>query len=1254
MAPSVHLHDLLDPVHLGGMLERFGQEFAAADPPLAAGWRDYMAGTARSEADVSALLIACAPHVARFVSQLFGVGEAAAHSRRRLLGDDPLVVFRRLYAHKRLRGRQAERLAPLAPGEAAAFARLSQAARRTADGAAAQASPQAWGDAAAQCRPDDANPEDRRRVEISLQLLALHHTLHQRPAPLAEVRAAAAARIATLAALAWGVDAASVQGAGPTPEGLDSRPEEPPEDVADRLLALSDRVHADAMRAGGGASHILYRTPESVDPGGGGRVPTRRDDPDLPERRAAPGPLRQRDGFALTDPRMSSQQVHAEVDYCLKCHPRGRDTCRTGLKSRAGDLLRDAHGTLLSGCPLKERISEAHALRQAGDAIAALAVVCIDNPMCAGTGHRICNDCMKSCIFQKQAPVDVPQVETGILSEVLALPYGFEIYALLARWNPLNRRRPTPRPYGGRNVLVVGLGPAGYTLAHHLANEGIGVVAIDALKLEPLPEALTGLGEAPAQPVESWTALCESLASRPPLGFGGVAEYGITVRWDKNFLKALYLTLVRRPQIRMAGGVRLGSTLTLEEAWAIGFDHIALCAGAGRPTLVPMRNNLLRGMRTASDFLMALQLSGAAQPSALANLQCELPALVIGGGLTAIDSATEMAAYYPLQCERLATMVDSLGEAAVASLSPAERQTAERLLVHGRQVQAARRAGTLDAGALVRAWGGVTVVYRRSLEASPAYRLNPEEVRAALAEGITFAEELTPVAAVADADGHVDGLQLRRRDGGHITLPARAVLIAAGVRPNTIYEREYPGTFALDARGTFFRPHTASLGAEGQVVLSAETERRERISSTASGPATLQVRPAAASGDAASGAFFTSVLHQGRHTVSFFGDNHPHYAGSVVRAMASAKDGYPHIARLLPDRPGAGAQDFARLADSVGRDWRATVRHVRRLGERTVELVVDAPAQARRFQPGQFYRLQNFSSQATRRGGRPLLLESLALTGAEVDSEAGWLSMVALECGVSSRLLSSLKPGEQVVLMGPTGAPTHIPRGEQVVLCGGGLGNAVLMSVGAAMRAAGNHVVLFAAYRQGGDIFKPAAMEAAGDTVVWCVEEGPLPRARRVQDHVFRGRITAAMTALGDLLLRDTDRILTIGSDRMMAAVAAARRGPLAAFLPPHHQALASVNSPMQCMMKELCAQCLQRQVDPVSGEEKFVFSCFNQDQPQDHLDWQHLDARLRQNSVLEKVAGAWLDVALGDDVAHAADIEALFAPGEHDKTGAT
>ena len=65
-------------------------------------------------------------------------------------------------------------------------------------------------------------------------------------------------------------------------------------------------------------------------------------------------------------------------------------------------------------------------------------MICVDNPMVAATGHRICNDCMKSCIYQKQEPVDIPQSETRTLKDVLALPWGFELYSLLTRWNPLD------------------------------------------------------------------------------------------------------------------------------------------------------------------------------------------------------------------------------------------------------------------------------------------------------------------------------------------------------------------------------------------------------------------------------------------------------------------------------------------------------------------------------------------------------------------------------------------------------------------------------------------------------------------------------------------------------------------------------------------------------------------------------------------------------------------------------------------------
>ena len=108
---------------------------------------------------------------------------------------------------------------------------------------------------------------------------------------------------------------------------------------------------------------------------------------------------RRRDGFALTDKRFNQRQVLYEVDHCIYCHDRDTDSCSKGMKNKKdGSFKINPLGVTITGCPLEEKISEMHVLKRQGDNIGALAIVMIDNPMCPGTGHRICNDCMKGCI----------------------------------------------------------------------------------------------------------------------------------------------------------------------------------------------------------------------------------------------------------------------------------------------------------------------------------------------------------------------------------------------------------------------------------------------------------------------------------------------------------------------------------------------------------------------------------------------------------------------------------------------------------------------------------------------------------------------------------------------------------------------------------------------------------------------------------------------------------------------------------------
>ncbi|MFO0573059.1 MAG: FAD-dependent oxidoreductase [Polyangia bacterium] len=990
-------------------------------------------------------------------------------------------------------------------------------------------------------------------------------------------------------------------------------------------------------------------------------VPLRRPDPKMSELFVGlRHKVRERDGFKLTDRRAGPREVLDQVDYCMYCHDRDKDSCSKGMRDKTGALKQNPLGIPLAGCPLHEKISEMHVMRRRGDSLASLALVTLDNPMCPGTGHRICNDCMKGCIYQKQEPVNIPQIETSVLTDVLKLPFGPEIYGLLTRWNPLNVRRPYPLPYCGRNVLVVGLGPAGYTLVHHLLREGFGVVAVDGLKLEPPPQPLVGdlLHGIQPQPIRSWHDLERELDERVLAGFGGVSEYGITVRWDKNFLTLLYVTIARNPHVRFYGGVRLGGTMTLEDAWQYGIDHVAIAVGAGKPTLIDIENNLCRGLRKASDFLMALQLTGAFKKDSLANLQIRLPAIVIGGGLTAIDTATELLAYYIVQVEKTLERWELLlGQPGPEVLDKVawhqmreaqllhgfdveEREVVLEQLEHGRAVRREREQAAAERREprfqpLLQAWGGVSLVYRKSLIDSPAYRLNHEEVEKSLEEGVRYIERMAPKAALTDANGAVRAMTFERQlvengkwraSGEIVELPARTVCIAAGTSPNTIYEKEQPGTFQV-GKGGYFVPHRAYRDESGA----------------------LRVEPAA-SGVAG---FFTSYEKDG-HVVSYYGDNHPRYAGSVVKAMASAKDGFPYVSALYQaDLDTASAEVRSHAApssDQRGRNarWealRATLDHeilaevvkVERLTPTIVDVLVRAPLAARKFKPGQFYRLQNFEKNAPLVDGTSMAMEGLALTGAFADPSSGLLSLIVLEMGGSSRLCSALRPGEPVVVMGPTGTPTEIPHNEPVVLVGGGLGNAVLFSIARALKQNGCPVLYFAGYKKPDDVFKQDEIEAATDQVIWsCDVEPPAGSklvARRPQDRVFVGNIVQAMVAYAEgrlgpqaVNMQAATRVIAIGSDRMMAAVARARHGVLKPYLNPCHVGIGSINSPMQCMMKEVCAQCLQKHVDPVTGKETVVFSCFNQDQELDRVDWQNLAARLRQNSTQEKLTSLWLD----------------------------
>ena len=442
---------------------------------------------------------------------------------------------------------------------------------------------------------------------------------------------------------------------------------------------------------------------------------------------------------------------------------------------------------------------------------------------------------------------------------------------------------------------------------------------------------------------------------------------------------------------------------------------------------------------------MALQLTGAAKSDSIANMQLRLPVVVVGGGLTAIDTATESLAYYPVQVEKFLARYEALVAeqrrgCGRGRLDAGERAIADEFLAHARAIRAERAAAQREGRPprmveLLQSWGGVTIAYRRRLIDSPSYTLNHEEVEKALEEGIRFAEGLTPLAMDVDARRRARrasqvSMQHNDGDGWHESARDRA---AGAHDPD---RRRHAAQHRAGARGC------RALPARRQVFPAA---RRGRAPGHVVRGLAKPAQPAV----------LTDSVPDGR-AISFFGDLHPSFSGNVVKAMASAKQGYPIVSRMLAKvAPASAASDadfFARARPRAARDGgagRAADADDRRGGRARAR--GGASASSRGSSIG-CRTSRRWPRAAAARGWRWKAWRSPARGSI---ASRGSCRRSCWRWAARPTCARCCSPGEPVVLMGPTGAPTEIEPGETVVLVGGGLGNAVLFSIGQAFRARG-------------------------------------------------------------------------------------------------------------------------------------------------------------------------------------------------------
>ena len=306
----------------------------------------------------------------------------------------------------------------------------------------------------------------------------------------------------------------------------------------------------------------------------------------------------------------------------------------------------------------------------------------------------------------------------------------------------------------------------------------------------------------------------------------------------------------------------------------------------------------------------------------------------------------------------------------------------DEFLTHGRAVRA-ERARAAAAGeapdfvSLVRQWGGVTLAYRKRMVDSPAYRLNHEEVIKALEEGHRVRRE------PRSDRGGARRVRARPRDG----VPADAA--ADGQTASVV---ELPARTVLVAAGTVAEHHLRE-GAPRHV---PARQPEEVLPGLPRGQATATARFALDAGCRTASSPRTTTTAGSSATTATTTRATPATSSRRWRRPSTAIRTWcalfaDELAALDPAAQPAREARWQALVARLDDELLARVERVVRLTPTIVEVIVRAPAAARHFHPGQFYRLQNFErlSPHVRTNGHraALLMEGIALTGAWVDRE---------------------------------------------------------------------------------------------------------------------------------------------------------------------------------------------------------------------------------------------------------------------------
>jgi len=702
-----------------------------------------------------------------------------------------------------------------------------------------------------------------------------------------------------------------------------------------------------------------------------------------------------RNSFDLYQKINHLEEAMFESDYCSFCKTRKKDSCRNGLFEEQ-QIKKNPLGINLNGCPLKMDISLMHELFDEGFLIPALVVITINNPLALVTGYKICVDCKVSCVYQKQQVVDTPKVETAILLEVLKLKYGVEIYSLLTRWNPLRLEMQFLAKKNYEKVMVVGAGPSGFSLAYNLINRGYFVWLVDSAKIEPLDDKFVDKN---FQLIKNANDVFEKLEDRVCYGFGGVIEFGITSRYDKNLLTILRIILERNNNLLISGGVFFGANFNFIDAKNLGFSHVAICSGSGKSKIPENLSYILKykGVKFISEFLMNINL-GATKKHSLSNMLIRMPIAVLGGGLSAIDGAMESFLYYKKQITKYVENLDKINyESFLKNLNNEEVEIHNEFLNHHAILQKMKNNNDKE---IMEEMGGVSVFYYKNYTSSNSYKINIEEVNLAKNYGITLYYNNLFKDIEIDENNYIKNIITKNLVTNlEEKYSIKSLMIAFGYKKNRfIFKNENENLFVFE---------NDDIKIENFLVKTTEEYNKK----------------------------------YGDMEISVLGDSNPKYEGSVVLAMAS---GFLAYKKIFNKRKKLNKDSFSYTVfkNKLINKFKAKLKYIKKI-DNYYEICIESKQFLQQALNIKFVKIQNYIKKNNKLN---YLIEPIALSLVKIKNKLGFFYLKIV--GQSTKyFIENIKEGAEIFLVTNLGKNIEFKQKDKILFITSGIQNSKVINI---------------------------------------------------------------------------------------------------------------------------------------------------------------------------------------------------------------